>query len=191
MTTPFPPPKRGMAWLWILLGTAGLIVVWCGLGAVALFTVKTDTGGQGGSIKTPTPRVTNASIGQPVIDGKFEFVVRSVQCGVEQVGHDSLVERAQGQFCLLTLSVKNVGTEPQTLFDRDQKGLGTNGSEYGANSAAGISANDIDRQVWATQINPGNEMTGIVVYDLPDGVELAQVELHDTTTSSGVTVDLK
>lgn len=159
---------------------------------MALFTaVKPDVRGQGGTGETPSPQVTNPAIGQPVIDGKFEFVVRSVECGVEQVGTDFLVERAQGQFCLMTLSVKNIGTEPQTLFDRDQKGFGTNGSEYGANSAAGISANDTDSQVWITQINPGNQLTGIVVYDLPEGVELAQVELHDSTTSGGVTVDLK
>jgi hypothetical protein len=175
-----------------VLGGAAAIIVCCGLGAVALFTgITSQLGGQAGEGGSPSPQVTNATIGQPVIDGKFEFVVDSVECGVEQVGSDFLVERAQGQFCLMTLSVKNIGTEPQTLFDRDQKGFGTNGSEYGANSAAGISANDTDSQVWVTQINPGNKLTGIVVYDLPQGVELAQVELHDSTLSEGVTVDLK
>jgi len=182
-----------MAWLWILLGAAGLVIVCCGLGAVALFTgVRSNLGGQGGSADSPSPRATaEATIGEPVMDGKFEFVVRGVECGLEQVGTDFLVEKAQGQFCLVTLTVKNIGDEPQTLFDRDQVGVGTNGAVYGANSAAGIAANDVDSQVWVTEINPGNQMTGVVVYDLPEGVELAQVQLHDTTLSDGATVDLK
>lgn len=192
---PPPPPKKNMAWLWVLLGAAGVIIVCCGLGAVAIFSGgnrDTDPGGQGGAAPgTPSPQATSHAIGEPVRDGKFEFVVRGVQCGVEQVGQDFLIERAQGQFCLMTLSIKNVGDEPQTMFDRDQKGFGTNGLEYGANSAAGIAANDTGSQVWVTDINPGNELTGVVVYDLPKGVELAQVELHDSTPSDGVTVDLK
>jgi uncharacterized protein DUF4352 len=189
---PPPPRKRSLVWLWILLGAAGLVIVCCGIGAVALFNGgDPDTGGQGGSGDGPTPQETTATIGQPVRDGNFEFTVREVQCGVEQVGEDYLIERAQGQFCLVTMSVKNSGDEPQTLFDRDQKGFGTNGLEYAANSAAGIAANDTDSQVWVTEINPGNELTGAVVYDLPDGVELAEVEVHDSALSGGVTVDLK
>jgi hypothetical protein len=78
-----------------------------------------------------------------------------------------------------------------TISDRNQKGIGTNGSEYNANPAAGIAANGAENQVWFTEINPGNEVTGIVVYDLPQGVELARVELHDSAFSGGTTVDLK
>jgi len=183
-------PKRSLVWLWTLLGTAGLIIISCGLGAVAVFTSKPKDSGQGGAAP-PTAQVTNPSIGDPVRSGRFEFVVHAVQCGVEQVGADFLLERAQGQFCLMTLSVRNIGDEPETLFDRYQKGLGTNGLVYGANSAAGIAANDTDSQVWVTEINPGNQLTGVVVYDLPQGVELAQVELNDSTLSAGATVDLK
>lgn len=206
MTTPLPPPgdqnpfpqqpyryvpKRSMAWLWVLLGTAGVIIISCGLGAMAVFTGgKAKQGGQGGAA-TPAPQVTSASIGDPVRSGNFEFVVQGVRCGVEQVGADFLIERAQGQFCLMTLSVRNIGDVPETLFDRYQQGLGTNGLVYGANSAAGIAANDTGSQVWVTEINPGNELTGVVVYDLPKGVELARVELNDSTLSHGATVDLK
>src|SRR5688500_4684161 len=69
-------------------------------------------------------------IGTAVRDGKLEFVVRSVQCGVGQLGPDYADERAQGQFCLVSLTVKNVGDQPQTMSDGAQKGYGTNGAQY-------------------------------------------------------------
>jgi len=179
-----------MAWLWVLLGATALAIIGGGLGAVALITAKPNAGGQGGAAGLPSPQA-NPGIGQPVVDGKLEFVVRGVECGVEQVGAHFVIERAQGQFCLVTVSVKNIGDQPETLFDRYQVGLGTNGAVYRANSAAGIAANDIDSQVWVTEINPGNEMIGAIVYDLPKDVVLARVELQDSTLSGGVTVDLK
>jgi len=188
-----PPPKRGKAWLWILLGAAGLVLLCCGIVGVTILN-KDDNGsngGQGGQAETPNPQATNPGIGDAVRDGKFEFVVNEVECGVDRVGTPSLGQQAQGQFCLVTLSVKNIGDEPQTLSDSDQKGKGTNGSEYSSDTVASTYANDVNNQVWQTEINPGNEVTGVVVYDLPDGVDLAQLELHDSAFSDGVTVDLK
>ncbi|MEK7536054.1 MAG: DUF4352 domain-containing protein, partial [Patescibacteria group bacterium] len=56
-----------------------------------------------------------AKIGGAARDGKFEFVVSSVQCGVASVGDNPyLTKTAQGQFCLLNVTVKNIGNEKQS-----------------------------------------------------------------------------
>src|SRR5262245_21771627 len=67
-----------------------------------------------GSLPTTQTQVQRADgkTGQPVRDGKFEFTVQSVKCGVSQVGEDPLTKTAQGQFCLVTISVKNIGDKP-------------------------------------------------------------------------------
>lgn len=187
MTTPQPskPPKPRKKLGWIVLGVAGLF----GLCCVGSFVVTRDDSHPSQPVGKNVAAV--GKIGTAVRDGKFEFVVRSVQCGVDQIGPDYADERAQGQFCLVSLTVKNIGDRPQTMSDGAQKGYGSNGSQYGTNSAAGLYANGANNQVWLTEINPGNEVTGTIVYDLPHGVELAQLELHDSLTSAGVKVDLR
>lgn len=39
-------------------------------------------------------------------------------------------------------------------------------------------------------INPGNQVTGVVVFDIPKNVKLTRLELHDSPFSGGVPVSL-
>jgi hypothetical protein len=41
------------------------------------------------------------------------------------------------------------------------------------------------------EINPGNVLKGIVVFDIPRNAEPTSLELHDSMFSGGVTVSLK
>ncbi|HZM81043.1 MAG TPA: DUF4352 domain-containing protein [Candidatus Limnocylindrales bacterium] len=184
MTTPTVPKWRKRL-RWIVLGGAGLF----GLCCIGPFVTIRDNG----QPSQPVGRnvAATSKIGTAVRDGKFEFVVRSFQCGVAQIGPAYADERAQGQFCLVSLTAKNIGDRPQIMSEGAQKGYGTNGAQYGTNSAAGLYANVANNRVWRTEINPGNEVTGTIVYDLPRGVELAQLELHDSLASAGVKVDLR
>lgn len=180
-----PPPKptpRKKIW-WLILGATGLF----GLCCIGAFVTTRDSSHP----SLPLGNVANAGkIGTAVRDGQFEFVVRSVQCGVNQLGPDYADERAQGQFCLISLTVKNIGDQPRTFPDGAQKGYGTDGTQYGTNSSASLYANESASQ-WLNEIHPGDEVTGTIVYDLAPGVELAQLELHESLTSGGVRVDLR
>jgi Domain of unknown function (DUF4352) len=131
----------------------------------------------------------DGKIGEPVRDGKFEFTVRSVKCGVSQVGEEPLTQTAQGQFCLVTMTVKNIGDKPQTFSDSDQKGFGADGKEFKTDTTAGLYANN-NADVFLNDINPGNQVTGVIVYDIPQNGKLAKLELHDSPFSSGATVQL-
>lgn len=182
MTTPQPTKPNPKQW-WLALGAAAFV----GIGA---FVVTRDNGGLSGA-GSGRNGTSGAKIGTTVRDGGFEFVVRSVQCGVGQIGPDSANERAQGQFCLVSLTVKNVGDRPQRMRDTAQKAMGTNHARYATSLTAGLYANEPDNQVWQTEINPGNEVTGTLVYDLPKDVDLAQLELHESATSTGVKVTLR
>jgi hypothetical protein len=42
----------------------------------------------------------------------------------------------------------------------------------------------------STHLNPGQRLEGTLVYDVPDPVTLARVELHDGPFSGGVSVEL-
>lgn len=175
-----------------LLGLFVAAAVALGCGAAGGGTEATGDAGDGqaaaeaSEAKKPEKE---AGIGDPVRDGKFEFVVQKVKCGVSRVGNNLLGERAQGQFCLVTLKVKNIGKEPQTFTDGAQKAYAADGTEYSTNSSASIYANDENSTIF-NEINPGNGITGVIVFDIPKDSKLDKLELHDSHFSGGVTVRL-
>lgn len=138
----------------------------------------------------PKPAAKPASqVGKAMRDGKFEFTVRSVKCGIAVVGENEfLQEKAQGQFCAVQLSVENIGDEPQSMFADNQYAFDTKGRKFSANSMASMA--DESSQVLWEEINPGNAVKGKVYFDIPKGAKLTSLELHDSFFSGGVKVRL-
>jgi hypothetical protein len=132
---------------------------------------------------------TRPKLGQPAHDGKFEFTVTNVEYGKTQVGSQYANKTAQGQFVLVHVTVKNVGTEARMFTGATQRAFGDGGVKYENDSMAEVYANG-DNQTFLNNINPGNEVKGILVFDIPKDKKITSVELHDSMFSSGVTVDL-
>ncbi|MEH0932754.1 DUF4352 domain-containing protein [Micromonospora sp. CPCC 205558] len=177
-----------------LLAT-GLIALGCGSGAADKTSdsssdskAGSSSGDEGGAKAEEKPAKT-AKIGQPARDGKFEFTVKSSKCGVAKIGNDMLGQKAQGQFCLVTLNVKNIGKEAQMFDGSSQKAYAADGTEYSADSGAAIYANK-NAETFLNDINPGNQVNGVVVFDIPKNVKLTKLELHDSMFSGGVDVAL-
>ncbi len=136
---------------------------------------------------------STAKLNEPVRDGKFEFVVKSFECGkTEVVSPESefLNKQAQGQYCLLTLTVKNIKDEQQGFFSSNQKLLDSTSKVYGADDlATSYNAPSSQESTWA-QINPGNSIDAVVVFDVPKDIVPTAAELHDSAFSNGVKVIL-
>jgi Protein kinase domain/Domain of unknown function (DUF4352) len=152
-------------------------------GALALLAVASNLGE---AVRQGDGRP--AGVGDPVRDGQFEFVVRSVDCGARSVGEGFGRRQALEQFCLVALAVENTGTEGrafggghQCLFDRAGK---RHDPDLDATFRHG------GGRLLATNLNPGQRLQGVLVYDVPDPIELARVELHDGPLSGGVSVEL-
>ncbi|BCL12393.1 hypothetical protein GCM10017556_01320 [Micromonospora sagamiensis] len=165
----------------LALVTTALVAMGCGAGA----TDSADSAGGTGEDK----KATVAKVGQPARDGKFEFTVKSSKCGVAKIGTDLLGQKAQGQFCLITVNVKNIGKEAQMFDGSSQKAYAADGTEYSADSGAAMYANK-NAETFLNDINPGNQVTGVVVFDIPKNVKLTKLELHDSPFSGGVDVTL-
>ncbi|GAA6526322.1 DUF4352 domain-containing protein [Intrasporangium sp. DVR] len=129
-----------------------------------------------------------ATIGTAVRDGKFEFTVTKVRTGIKSVGSDMFGEKAQGQFVLVHVTVTNVGDESQYFSDSSQTVRDAKGREFSADTGAAIHLDD--NEVFLNDINPGNTVKGVLVYDMPKGAKPASIELHDSPFSGGVTVRL-
>jgi hypothetical protein len=137
---------------------------------------------------TRPPRKTSG-LDTPVRDGKFEFVVTSFSCGHKQVGESFVNVKPSGQFCIVNLTVKNIGDEGQTFADSFQRARGPDDKVYRAHTGAGVVANEGTDAVWHT-INPGNSIKGKIVFDIPKKAKITSLELHDSPLSRGVTVSL-
>lgn len=152
---------------------------------------ESDSSDQGAEEEAAEEEVSSEfGIGDPARDGKFEFVVSGVECGVDEVGNEFLNETAQGQFCLVTMSVTNIGDESQLFDAGSQKGVTNTGATVDADSTASLYANE-EADSFLEDINPGNSIKDvIVVYDIAPDQTLDAVELYDSIFSGGVTVAL-
>ena len=134
------------------------------------------------------PKAPASQIGKPVRDGKFQFTVNSVKCGISKVGNEYMSTKAQGQFCAVQLKIENIGDEPQSMFSDNQLAFDGKDRKFSADSEASIY--DESSQVLWEEINPGNSVKGKVYFDIPKGAKLTQLELHDSAFSDGVKVVL-
>ena len=55
------------------------------------------------------PKAVASQVNKPVRDGKFEFTVKNVKCGISKVGNEYLSTKAQGQFCAVQLHHREHG----------------------------------------------------------------------------------
>ena len=70
----------------------------------------------------------------------------------------------------------------QTVFDAQ-------GRKFSADTEAMIYLPEKDSP-WLTDINPGNSISGVLLFDVPKDVTLDHIELHDSAYSMGVEVSL-
>lgn len=200
-----PPPqsqprKKRHGCLFALLGAGGLLVIIVVIAVIAAIagggsgpstgTVAAPSSGSSGS--SGSTGVHSAGIGDRVRDGKFQFVITGVSHR-KSVGPVSLGlgETAQGEFTVLHLTVTNIGAQSQTLDDSSQFVFDAKGRKFDANSSADIQANPNGGGAFLNDINPGNSVHAVILFDLPKGDKAVKAELHDSAFSDGVTVSLR
>ncbi|MFE5811731.1 DUF4352 domain-containing protein [Streptomyces sp. NPDC056491] len=83
---------------------------------------------------------------------------------------------------------RNIGDRAQIFDGSDQKLIDRNGSKYSADVGASLLIDGSES--FLEQINPGNAVDGIVVFDIPKGADPVRIELHDSLLSGGITADL-
>lgn len=187
---PTPPAKKKRKWPWIVLAVIAVFIV------IAVATGggdKEETTAAGGAPGTTAAKADSAAAGlnAAVRDGKFEFVVTGVESGLTSVGDNPyLAKKAQGQFVVVSMTVKNIGTKPQSFSPAAQKVKDAQGRTFESDAMAQIALGDSDVPVW-DNINPGNTVQVKVVFDMPKDAAPATIELHDSMFSGGKKVALK
>ncbi len=183
---PFYKKKR-----FILLAVIALIVI---------IVIATSSGGDEGSSSSSSTDGGSSSTGggssenavglnQAVQDGKFEFTVTGVDCSKNTLGADPISTQATGVFCLVNVSVANIGDEAQTLDSTSQYGYDAAGKKFSTDTEAAFYLENGGDTLFE-QLNPGTSVDGVLVFDVPAETQLTKLELHDSPFSGGVTVNL-
>lgn len=136
---------------------------------------------------TPSAEAKNkpsGKIGATVADGDMSVQIRKVQCGLKQVGSGYFVEKALGQFCVVTFAMTPSKKKPVSYFSSSQKAITKAG--YEAESKTILS----DEYKSMLTVNPGTSVLLKVAFDVGPKDPIVIAEFHDSMFSGGVQVDL-
>ncbi|WP_063038763.1 serine/threonine-protein kinase [Nocardia pseudovaccinii] len=136
------------------------------------------------SAEPPAP--VSAGLHSPVRDGKFEFVVTSVDSGVPRIG----LQNASGSYSVVTVAVRNISDEPKWFLPVGQRLVDTQGREVDHNAIATMWQTTQRRYGYSFELQPGQSATTQLVFDVAQDATPSRLELHDFMLSNGATVEL-
>ena len=195
-------PKQHKA-LKVILGIIAALVILALIRAVVAGNTTTNSNSStssdassnsGGTSNASAATSATPGLNQAANDGKFQFAISSFACGQSQLENDNQFESAtaQGQFCVMKLNVKNIGSEAQQFDASAQYVYTADGKQLSYTSQGTIAANPTSSQCFSyPTINPGNSLDCSIAFDVPKGVTPTYATLHDSSFSSGVKVNLQ
>lgn len=126
-----------------------------------------------------------AAPGTPIRDGKLEFTVTNTETGVQTVG----IERADGDFVVVGLTVTNIGAEPHTYLPLGQELYDTAGARYTADITA--TAQRAPSAAGTRTLQPGESFATHLVFGVPKQTVPDHLLVRDFPLSLGTPVPLR
>ncbi|MEU8244241.1 DUF4352 domain-containing protein [Actinoplanes missouriensis] len=185
-------PRRRALWPRVTGGFTAAVL----LGGIAAFTLNgpgTIEAGTTAAELDANQRGDNAvtgAMGEPARDGGFTFTVTAMTCGSERIGPAEYGAAAQGEFCLIDLTVTNTGASATAFLDIPQLARDAEDGVHHPDTVAGTWANQ-KHPDFTRSIGPGHTVKGRLVFDVPRGTRLTTLVLHEVMFSRGVRVPLR
>ncbi len=162
----------------------GLALTGCSAGGAPAGAGSTASG----SAAAAAPKT--AGLNTAVRVGSFEYTVTADRDAGTTAGASPLTKTAQGTFIEVGLTVKNVGSSSATFLSNYIKLVDTTGKTYDADPTATLYASP-NQSAWVAAINPGNAITGPILFDVPAGTNAASVQVSDNAFTKGETINLQ
>lgn len=121
----------------------------------------------------PAPAPAAAGIGTPVHTGDMEATVTKVDRGKESVGGSYVNKKAQGEYVLVSVEVKNTGKDELTVMSSTFTLVGPDGVEYSTSDDIVY----LDEPLILESVNPGNTIKGQVLFDIPKGAKYSSLRI--------------
>lgn len=119
-----------------------------------------------------------AGVGEPVQVDDTELLVTKVDKGKAHLGDEVLGADAQGEFVIAHVKVTNKGDGRIDVFDQDFVLVDADGKQYSTSDDAIL----VDDVISLQQVNPGNSIEGLLVFDVPKGTDIAALEMTPTSS---------
>ena len=192
-SAPAPRAARRRKAPWVAGGVFALLLA--GVGTYFAYGTSGDSAAPVTPVATASEvavATVDAAPAQPVVtasEGTLFVSISKTECGVATVGPADLPLAPEGEFCLVTMAVRNTGKEPRLLDPGAQRAVDEHGRSHRVAEQAAVFVNDQDPSL-LDEIPPGATRHGVVPFDVPKGSRLAAFQLHKSPHSTGVRVPL-
>lgn len=150
------------------------------------------------SSASTTSHAKEYRIGSSFRDGQFRVTIRSSRCGISRVGTGSATVVAKGQFCAVSILLRNVSRTPALYDCRSDLGFDSHGRQFGWNSDD-LSADNFGNSysngsigMSEQTINPTYALAGNLYLEIPKKDKLVSLDLYTNSLAqlNGVKVSL-
>lgn len=100
------------------------------------------------------------------------------------IGMSGMEDTAQGEYVVVYITATNESGEPVTIDGDGFTLIGVDGTQYGVSSDWPITD---DPQIIYEDVNPGNSVSGYILFDVPEGTELASMQYEEFLSLDGPT----
>lgn len=162
-----------------LFGCLGIVVI--GIIIIIAAALAVTGGGESGG-ESGKEEKQEFAIGEKVKVGDLEYTVNSIE-NADTVGNQYVSSNADGKYIVADVTVVNNGDESITI-DTELFKILNKGATNGADAAASTEVNPSDIGFFLEQLNPSNEKSGKVVFDVSE--KTAQSDELKMEVSSGM-----
>lgn len=121
---------------------------------------------------------TTYRVGDKVRVGNLQWTITGAERQTV-IGDGFITTEANGEFLLLSVEVENVGTSAETFTGDYVKLVDNQGRKFSPDTGAGIYLGK--SALVFEQLNPSVVKRGQIVFDIPEGMAIAQVEISSTS----------
>lgn len=138
--------------------------------------------------KAAAEKAAAPGLGDVVEVGVFQVTVTRVEPGLDWIGDQTFGEGPQGQFVKVHVTVENTGSQAEYFMDSDQKLVDGQNRQHSTSSSAWLLE---EESLFLTEVNPGNTVEGVLLYDIPVDAEPTSIDLQAGWLSDSVRVSLE
>lgn len=130
------------------------------------------------------PEETHPGLGDTIEHGDWEITVHSIDYDVSTAElSEFFADEPSGQWVTVDMTVKNLGSGPDSFSGRDQVLMDDGGSMYRYDLWAS--------HLFGSDLNPGSEDSGTLAFDVPDDFEADHMFVNgESSYADGVRVEL-
>lgn len=174
-------------WAIVLYIIIGFILIGNLLGRDNSSTTQNLEEPSGEQITANQPEIKTYSLGDEIQAGDFKWKITKSSTAKE-IGQDVagtfFGKKADGVFIIFDVEVENTGKSAEYLMDSFVKLIDYQDREFSPNSVAVIYLRPEGSALMFEQINPGIKKKGKIVYDVPEGLKVANIRISSNLLES-------